>query len=60
MEKDEDFYTLMQRAMLYGIGVLVMQHRENGEMGIRVVPIAEYTELGDHLKWVEQTTKAKA
>ena len=57
MEKDEDFYTLMQNALLYGVGVLVMQHSENGEMGIRVVPIEEYTELGEHLKWIAQNTK---
>jgi hypothetical protein len=34
-----------------------MQHRENGEMGVRVVPIEEYTEVGEHLKWVDQNTK---
>ena len=58
MEKDEDFYKLMENALLYGVGVLVMQHRENGEMGIRVVPIEEYTETGENLTWIPQNTKA--
>jgi putative AlgH/UPF0301 family transcriptional regulator len=57
MEKDDDFYTLMQNTLLYGTGVLIMQHRENGEMGVRVVPIEEYTQTGEHLQWVDQNTK---
>jgi hypothetical protein len=44
--------------LLYGTGVLTMTHRENGDMDIRVVPIEEYTETGEALKWIDQTTKA--
>lgn len=54
---EDDFDKLMQNALLYGVGVLIMRHRENGEMGISVVPIEEYTQLGEHLKWVDQNTK---
>jgi hypothetical protein len=57
--KDEDnFDELFKNALLYGTGVLKMTHRENGDMDIRVVPIEEYTETGEHLKWVDQNTKA--
>jgi hypothetical protein len=35
-----------------------MTHRENSEMDIRVVPIEEYTEMGEALKWIDQNTKA--
>ena len=34
-----------------------MTHRENSDMDIRVVPIEEYTEMGEALKWIDQNTK---
>jgi hypothetical protein len=55
---DDDFDKLMQNAMLYGTGVLVMQMDEKLGISTRVVPIKEYTELGEHLKWTAQNTKA--
>jgi hypothetical protein len=33
---------------------------KNGDLITRVVPIEEYTQLGEHLKWIQQTTKANA
>ena len=57
MKDDDEFAELFKNAMLYGTGVLTMSHRENGDMDIRVVPIEEYTELGEHLKWIDQSTK---
>lgn len=58
MKNDDDFDVLMQHALIYGTGVLLMTHRENGDMDVRVVPIEEYTQLGEHLKWIQQNTKA--
>lgn len=55
---DDDFDTLMQNAMLYGTGVLLMSMDEKMQLSTRVVPIEEYTELGEHLKWTQQNTKA--
>ena len=56
-EHDDDFTRLMQNAMLYGMGVLLMTHTERGILETRVVPIEEYTETGEHLKWIDQQTK---
>ena len=54
---DEDLFAeMMANAMLYGVGVLTMTHKEGGELDIRVVPIEEYTETGEHLKWIDQQT----
>ena len=58
MNEADLFAKMMANAMLYGVGVLIMIHKEGGELDIRVVPIEEYTELGEHLKWVNQNTKA--
>lgn len=57
MEKDDDFYTMMQNALLYGTGVMTMTHNGKGDFTTRIVPIEEYTEVGEHLKWVDQNTK---
>jgi hypothetical protein len=38
--------------------VLVMQMDEKMQFSTRVIPIEEYTQLGEHLKWIQQTTKA--
>ena len=54
--EDEDFDMLLQNAMLYGTGVAVMELKD-GRLNLRAVPIDEYTELGEHLKWVDQSTK---
>jgi len=54
---EDDFDKLMQNAMIYGTGVLVMQMDEKIQLSTRVIPIEEYTELGEHLKWVAQNTK---
>ena len=54
---EDDFDKLMQNAMIYGTGVLVMQMDEKIRLSTRVIPIEEYTELGEHLKWVAQNTK---
>jgi hypothetical protein len=58
MKDDDTFDELFKNALLYGTGVLTMTHRENGDMDIRVVPIEEYTEMGEALKWIDQITKA--
>jgi hypothetical protein len=57
MENDALFDELFKNALLYGTGVLTMTHRENSDMDIRVVPIEEYTEMGEALKWIDQNTK---
>ena len=54
---EDDFDKLMQNAMIYGTGVLVMQMDEKIRLSTRVIPIEEYIELGEHLKWVAQNTK---
>lgn len=59
MEPDDDFDKMMQHALLYGTGVLVMQMDETMQFSTRVIPIEEYTQLGEHLKWIQQTTKAR-
>jgi len=53
---NSDFDTMVQNAMLYGTGVLLMDLK-NGDLITRVVPIEEYTEMGEHLKWIDQITK---
>ena len=53
----DDFDALVQNAMIYGTGVLVMDFK-NGDLITRVVPIEEYTQLGEALKWIDQNTKA--
>lgn len=57
MENDALFDELFKNALLYGTGVLTMTHKENGDMDIRVVPIEEYTEVGEQLEWIDQHTK---
>jgi hypothetical protein len=57
MEEDVIFDELFKNALLYGTGVLLMTHREKGDMDVRVVPIEEYTEMGEALKWIDQNTK---
>ena len=57
MEPDDDFDKMMQNALIYGTGVLVMQMDEKMQFSTRVIPIEEYTELGEHLKWIQQNTK---
>ena len=57
MEADDDFDKLMQNAMIYGTGVLVMSMNEQMQLSTRVVPIEEYTQLGEHLEWIAQNTK---
>jgi hypothetical protein len=52
----DDFDALVQNAMIYGTGVLVMDFK-NGDLITRVVPIEEYTQLGEALKWIDQNTK---
>ena len=54
---EDDFDKLMQNAMIYGTGVLVMQMDEKLGITTRIVPIKEYTELGEHLEWIAQNTK---
>ena len=56
MEQDEDFDTLVQNAILYGMGVLVMDFKD-GKLQTRAVPIEEYTEVGEHMEWIDQSTK---
>ena len=56
---NSDFDTMVQNAIIYGTGVLVMDLK-NGDLITRVVPIEEYTQLGEHLKWIQQNTKANA
>jgi len=58
MEPDDDFDKMMQHALIYGTGVLVMQMDEKMQFSTRVIPIEEYTQLGEHLKWIQQNTKA--
>jgi len=56
---DKDLFAeMMANAMLYGVGVLTMTHKEGGDLDIRVVPMEEYTELGESLAWIAQNTKA--
>ena len=55
---EDDFDKLMQNAMLYGTGVLVMHMDEKLQLSTRIIPIEEYTELGEHLEWIQQNTKA--
>ena len=58
METDDDFDKLMQNTLLYGTGVLLMTMDERMQLSTRIVPIEEYTELGEHLKRTQQNTKA--
>lgn len=53
---NSDFDSVVQNAVLYGTGVLLMELK-NGDLTTRVVPIEEYTQLGEHLKWLDQSTK---
>jgi hypothetical protein len=54
---DDDFDKLMQNAMLYGIGVLVMQMDEKMQFSTRVVPRDEYAQTAEHLRFVDQNSK---
>ena len=54
---EDDFDKLVQNAVLYGTAVLLMSMDEKLRLSTRVIPIEEYTELGEHLKWVAQNTK---
>jgi hypothetical protein len=58
MEPEDDFDKMMQNALIYGTGVLVMQMDEKLHFSTRVIPIEEYTEMGEALKWIQQNTKA--
>jgi hypothetical protein len=58
MEPEDDFDKMMQNALIYGTGVLVMQMDEKMQFSTRVIPIEEYTQLGEHLTWIQQNTKA--
>jgi hypothetical protein len=53
---NSDFDTMVQNAIIYGTGVLVMDLK-NGDLITRVVPIEEYTELGENLKWIDQNKR---
>ena len=57
MKDDDDFQKLLINTMLYGTGIMTMTHNGKGDFTVRVVPIEEYTETGEHLKWVDQNTK---
>ena len=57
MKDDDDFQKLLINTMLYGTGVMTMTHNGKGDFTTRIVPIEEYTEVGEHLKWVDQNTK---
>ena len=58
MEKDDDdFQKLLINTMLYGTGVMTMTHNGKGDFKVRVVPIEEYTEMGEALKWIDLNTK---
>jgi hypothetical protein len=54
---EDDFDKLMQNAMLYGMGVLVV--RMDDRLGIltRVIPREEYAQTAEHLRFVDQNTK---
>lgn len=54
---DDDFDKLMHNTLLYGTGVLLMQMDEKLGVTTRVVPIKEYTELGEALEWIQQNSK---
>jgi hypothetical protein len=56
MKDDDDFNKLVRNTMLYGVGVMIMELKD-GAVTNRIVPIDEYTQLGEHLKWVDQSTK---
>jgi hypothetical protein len=53
---NSDFDTMVQNAIIYGTGVLVMDLK-NGDLITRVVPIEEYTQLGEHLTWIDQNKR---
>ena len=53
---EKSYEKLMENVFLYGIGVIITE-MEDGGLSSRVVPIEEYTQLGEHLKWVDQSTK---
>ena len=53
---NSDFDTMVQNAIIYGTGVLVMDLK-NGDLITRVVPIEEYTQLGESLKWIDQNKR---
>jgi len=53
---NDDYEKLLANVMLYGTGVMITTFID-GQLESRVVPIEEYTELGEHLKWVDQSTK---
>lgn len=57
MEDDDDFDKLMQNAMIYGTGVLLMYTDEKMRLSTRVVPIEEYTAVGEQLEWIQQNRK---
>lgn len=57
IEEDDDFDKLVQNTLLYGTGIMAMTHDGKGGLTVRVVPIEEYTQTGEHLKWIDQSTK---
>ena len=54
---DDDFDKLMHNTLLYGTGVLLMQMDEKLGITTRIVPLKEYTELGEALEWIQQNSK---
>jgi hypothetical protein len=54
---NKDFDTMVQNAIIYGTAVLLMELK-HGDLLTRVLPIEEYTELGESLAWIAQNTKA--
>ncbi len=54
---DDAFNKLVQNAVIYGTAVMLMSMDEKMRLSTRVIPIEEYTELGEHLKWIAQNTK---
>jgi hypothetical protein len=57
MKDDDDFQKLLTNTMLYGTGVMTMTHNGAGALTVRVVPIEEYAQTAEQLKWVDQNTK---
>ena len=57
MEEDDDFDKLMQNAMLYGTGILLMTMDERMQFSMQVIPREEYAQTAERLRWVDQNTK---
>ncbi len=50
---NDDYAKLMENVFLYGAGVMLTTYID-GQLQSRIVPIEEYAELGDSLKYIEQ------